>query len=344
MVGIEERQVDERLLVAAISRAAVALSQDGHAPVVSSLRKLDGGSSGITLVAELGGQLWNRTVVVKVAPPGLVPVRNRDVLRQAAVMVALADSRLPVPRVLFTSAGDDHVPPFYGTEFVEGDAYEPIFDGPGRCSDEDIRSRSLHAARLLGQLHRLDPVALAIDPGPVVTPAEEVDRWVRAFESVPKDLRFAGLTLGRALARRVPDPVEPVIVHGDFRLGNMIARHGEVKSILDWEIWSLSDPRIDLAWFVTQADAASHPLACWQPPGMPSQAELVSTYQTERGTEMGSLRWFSALVRFKVAATSALIVKHARAQPAPDPNRMKWAPGIEPLVLQGLQMLSEERV
>jgi aminoglycoside phosphotransferase (APT) family kinase protein len=233
------------------------------------------------------------------------------------------------------------VPPFYATEFIEGDAYEPIFDGPGRCSDQEIGSRALHATRLLAKLHEVDLHDFPVNPGPEVTPAAEVERWSRAFVSVPEDLRGDGPVLGQALAERPPDPVDPVLVHGDFRLGNMIAVRGEIRAVLDWEIWSHSDPRIDLAWFTFQANAGSHPLACWQPPGMPSEADLVALYERERGTTVGSLDWFSALVRFKVAATSALIVKHNRAQPIPDPSRSQWEPGIAPLVRQGLRILEE---
>lgn len=334
--------IDEERLSDAILQAVGLSLGDGAFATRLVLRRLHGGHSGITYLAEFGRSEEAMPAVVKVAPPGLEPVRNRDVLRQAAMIRALADTQIPVPRLLFTSAGNGYVPPFYGTEFVDGDAYEPIFDGPGPCSDDEIRSRALQASALLARIHQLKFDGLEVDPGPAVTPADEVERWQRAFASVPEDLQFGGRALGLALAAKSPDPVEPVLVHGDFRLGNMIAVGGDIKAVLDWEIWSRSDPRIDLAWLVTQADATSHPAARWQPPGMPSVSTLVTTYEEERGIHMGDLAWFSALVRFKVAATSALIVKHNRAQQHPDPTRSRWEPGIAPLVREGLRILEEE--
>jgi aminoglycoside phosphotransferase (APT) family kinase protein len=333
----EARELDEEKLLARVT----SLAAQHEAVTIVALRRLQGGASGITYVAEIEGGLRRQSVVVKVAPAGLAPVKNRDVLRQADVLRALSGSPVPVPKVLFTWAGDGEVPPFFVTEFVEGDVYEPIFDGPGRLSGKAIHARALHAARLLAQLHCLDPWNIGIHPGPEVTPAEEVQRWARAFESVPSDLRFEGPALGRALAAHPPYPVAPVLVHGDFRLGNMIARGDAVRAVLDWEIWALSDPRIDLAWFVTQADAGSHPLACWQPPSMPTPATLVEAYEEVRGVSIGPLGWFTALIRFKTAATSALIIKHARTEPTPDPIRTRWGPGIEPLTHEGLRILEE---
>jgi aminoglycoside phosphotransferase (APT) family kinase protein len=99
---------------------------------------------------------------------------------------------------------------------------------------------------------------------------------------------------------------------------------------------------MDVAWFITQADARSHPLACWQPPGMPTAETLVATYERELGEAVGPLGWFSALARFKVAATSALIVKHNRSTPTPDPGRSKWEPGIAPLLDDGWKILEED--
>ncbi len=71
-------------------------------------------------------------IVVKVSPPGLDPVRNRDMLRQARVHKALEGSPVPVPTVLATDAGDPpDVPPFFVMEFVPGECVELAFLAPG---------------------------------------------------------------------------------------------------------------------------------------------------------------------------------------------------------------------
>src|SRR5437879_6033660 len=88
---------------------------------VTDLRPLPGGRSSVTLAAEPGG---GERVVVKIAPEGLDPVGNRDVLRQAAVLQALEGvDGLAVPRVLVTDAT---APPLFVMTLVAGDSFEPV--------------------------------------------------------------------------------------------------------------------------------------------------------------------------------------------------------------------------
>ena len=93
---------------------------------VTNVAPLAGGASSLTFRGERDG----RTVVIKVAPPGVEPVAHRDVLRQARVMKALAGSRVPVPEVLWEDAGSPpDTPPLFVMTHVEGDCSEPLFDG-----------------------------------------------------------------------------------------------------------------------------------------------------------------------------------------------------------------------
>ena len=116
---------------------------------VRDLEQLHGGVSSLTYSAYLD----DRRVVIKVAPPGLPPVRNRDVLRQARVLRALADAPgVNVPEVLVEDAG---TPPFFIMSFVPGDSYEPkkdISDAPP--SPETVRARALACAEMLARLQR----------------------------------------------------------------------------------------------------------------------------------------------------------------------------------------------
>ena len=105
------------------------------APIgATDVQPLSGGASSLTYTAVLGGSAVlsgddRRRVVVKVAPAGLAPVRNRDVLRQARLLRALGPTAVPVPEVLWEDAGDPpEVPPLFVMSFVEGTSLEPLFD------------------------------------------------------------------------------------------------------------------------------------------------------------------------------------------------------------------------
>lgn len=281
------------------------------------MRPLTGGASSLTYVAELTGVPDTaRTLVLKVAPPGLEPVRNRDVLRQGRLMNSLhGRPGIVVPRVHFDDAGDPpDVPPFVAMGFVTGECTEPILDDardPSRF--EQIRARALDAAFVLAKIHQVDVAAAGLDHEPVVSLGDEIDRWTRAFTTVPNDLRSGFERSAAALHASMPAGLPPVVNHGDYRLGNTLCAGDRVTAVIDWEIWSIGDPRIDVSWLTYFTDEARHPAApSDQPSGMPTAAELLEAYTTAGGAALDDFVWFDALTRYKEAAATALLIKRGR--------------------------------
>jgi aminoglycoside phosphotransferase (APT) family kinase protein len=124
------------------------------------------------------------------------------------------------------------------------------------------------------------------------------------------------------LLSRLPRPVPPVIIHGDYRLGNALCQGRRVEAVIDWELWSIGDPRVDLAWFLLMADP-ERPQVRRIDPGMPAPAQLLATYQGAAAAEAVDMAWFAALVRFKQAAAAALITKNNRRLEHPDPEKAR---------------------
>src|SRR3546814_4761075 len=89
-----------------------------------------------------------------------------------------------------------------------------------------------------------------------------------------------------------------VIVHGDYRLGNVLCLEDRVTAIIDWEIWALGDPRTDVTWLTFFTDEAAHPAAEPGPPsGMPGKKDLIAAYRSEEHTsELQSLMRISYAV------------------------------------------------
>lgn len=317
----------------------------GEARLVD-VRPMSGGASSLTFLAEFAGTPAEEArVVVKVAPPGLEPVRNRDVLRQARLQWALQGrgGRRLAPRTIFEDLGaPPAVPPLMAMGLVPGECIEPVLMPPDRRPDADVvRGRYLDAAVLLADLHALRPDEIGLGDEPVVSLGEEIDRWTRAFGTVPDELRGDYLRADAALRATMPALMRPVVNHGDYRLGNTLCAGYRVEAIIDWEIWSVGDPRVDITWLTYFTDEADHPASepgC--PAGTPTVAEVVAAYEGAAGRALPDLDWFHALTRYKEAAATALLLKRAlKAGAKMGSHDERMLPALPRLVREAIDMV-----
>ena len=298
---------------------------------VADLRPLSGGASSLTYAGAVGG----RPVVVKVAPPGLPPNLNRDVLRQARMIRALGPTLVPVPEVLWEDAGEPpDVPPLFVMSSVEGTSVEPLFDLKVDAGLPVMAQRQRNAARTMAELHRVEIRSLMVGDVPVTGPEDEVDRWSRTLETVDTVLVVGWEQVSEALRASVPAPLPPAVVHGDFRLGNLLAVDTRITAVVDWEIWSIGDPRIDVGWFLLNGDPDTYRRQTPYARSMPARAELAAVYADLFGANLPNLQWFEALAAFKSVATWSLIVKHNRRRSSPDADIESLVPVLSRLLLR----------
>jgi len=313
-------QADETLLTQLRDRVGQTVTGWRPGAQVLGLSPLAGGMSSLTFLVELAGVAPGETpVVLKVAPPGLAPLRNRDVLRQARLQRAVQGAvhrvgRPLAPDVLFSDAGDPpEIPPFMAMNLVPGECVEPVLCDPAeRPAPAQVSARYLDAVRVLAQLHAIVPAEVGLAGEPAVGLADEVDRWTRAFATLPPEMAGDYERAAQALTATMPAPLPPVFNHGDFRLGNTLCAGDRVNAVIDWEIWSVGDPRVDLSWLTYFTDGAGHPaVAPGTVAGTPSGTEVVRAYEDAAGRPVPDLRWFDALTRYKEAATTGLLLKRA---------------------------------
>ena len=295
-----------------------ALERRLSATGVSGLRRLAGGASSLTFAATIDG----RPVVVKVAPPGLAPVLHRDVLRQARAIESLRASAVPVPEILWQDSGDPpDVPPLFVMTFLGGESVEPLFDADATVGDPAVMAGRLRdAARVMAQLHRVEPAALGLGSEPAIPLSDEVDRWCRLLTTVDPALVPGWREVAADLRSTLPPPWRNTLCHGDFRLGNLLATDKRITAVIDWEIWSIGDPRVDVGWFVINADPDTYRRDTAYTGLTPPPAELFDVYAATLGSAVPDMDWFYALAHFKSAATWSLIVKLNRRQPSPQPD------------------------
>jgi aminoglycoside phosphotransferase (APT) family kinase protein len=338
--------VSELELGELLDRACGVASRRWPGASVAELEPLPGGISSLTFAAWLAESSGRRRrVVIKLAPPGLPAVRNRDVLRQARAMAAVHGAAgVRVPEVLLCDDGD---PPLFVMRFIAGEAYEPRWDvSRVPPAPATVRARAAAAAAMLGHLHALSPAAVGLGGEPAVALGNELDRWARLFATAGDDLRGDEAALYRALSTTIPGAVGPRIVHGDYRLGNLLFEGDGPPAIIDWELWSLGDPRTDLAWLLhftdpvirrsADRDAANRQAA----EAMPDRRRLLAQYMAVTGTDPGELSWFDAYCQYKLASAMAVLAKRNRRLPEPDPGLELAAATLAPAIERGLEIIS----
>ncbi|BBJ39253.1 aminoglycoside phosphotransferase [Streptomyces antimycoticus] len=290
---------------------------------VGELTVLPGGHSGLTYEVAAGDARY----VVKAVPPGQRPVGRNDVLRQARVLGALAGSTVPVPGVV---AVDETQPAWFAMDFAAGEAVEPVLDDhevdPGTS-----RARMLEIASVLRRLHGTDVDTPGLDAPAPLDAAGELARWSRTLRAVPTELRPGGEELLARLADDVPRGLPPVLLHGDFRLGNVLCVGERAVAVVDWEIWSVGDPRIDLGWFLLFADHRNFPQLGHAVSGLPGEAELLDTYLDGRPA-LPAMDWFRALGRMKMAAIMGHNLRRHREGKHHDPDQERLPPTIAAMI------------
>ncbi|QFU91087.1 phosphotransferase family protein [Amycolatopsis sp. YIM 10] len=333
-------ETDADPVLGARVRDALGLADAGPLTV------LEGGRSGLTYVIRDAAACY----VVKAVPPGRKALGRNDVLHQATILTALAGTGVPVPAV---RAREDEEPAWFAMDFAGGEAVEPVLEVDAEIEPALARARMLDAARVLGALHAvpLDELGRSVTasgrtPPEATVPGEEVGRWARTMRAVPDELRPGGEELVGELLAHVPEPVPPVVLHGDFRLGNLLF-DGEVRqALIDWEIWSVGDPRVDLGWFGVFTDGRLFPGSGRVVEGLPSERELGEAYREARGDDGGTAEatvWFSALGRMKMAAIMGHNLVRHRTGAHHDPVQEQLPPAIAAMIADARRLLAEER-
>jgi aminoglycoside phosphotransferase (APT) family kinase protein len=295
---------------------------------VGDLQVLPGGHSGLTYRIDVG----DTAAVIKAVPPGRPAVGRHDMLRQAQILGALTDTDVPVPALITV---DDQQPAWFAMSWAEGEAVEPVLDGK-RLPAGQAHARALRSADVLAALHRVDPARLADGAPQAASLPDELDKWTAVLHAGPAEFITKGAALSDALRASIPEPIRPTIVHGDYRLGNILFAGDMPQAVVDWEIWGLGDPRGDLGYFAVFVDHRNFPELGCHVAELPSEAELAEAYYEAGGQSIDDIGWFQAFGRFKMAAIMSHNLRRHREGRHHDPAQETLPPTIRALTETGL--------
>ncbi|MEV5379501.1 phosphotransferase family protein [Streptomyces nondiastaticus] len=267
-------------------------------------RLIEGGRSNLTYAVSDGTGRW----VVRRPPLGHVLATAHDMRREHRVISALHGTAVPVPGALLLCEDDSVLgAPFYVMEFVDGTPYRTAGQlaaiGPDRT-----RRVVLGLADTLVQLHAVDPEAAGLaDFGrPEGFLERQLRRWGKQLEA-SRNRELPGIdALRSALAAALPASPAAAVVHGDYRLDNvLIGADDTVAAVLDWEMSTLGDPLTDLGLLVMyseQEPVPGSPISTTRDaPGHPEPAEIVERYAAASGRDVSALPWYTAFAYFKLA-------------------------------------------
>lgn len=260
-----------------------------------------------------------RDIVLRRPPLGHVLPTAHDMAREFRVIAALHPTGFPVPEPLHlcqdaTVIGE----PFYLMSFVDGRVLRGAAEFAG-LSPGQARHLGEVLVDTLARLHAEDPEAIGLaDFGrPEGYLERQVRRWYQQWQRSQTRELPALDELAERLGRTVPEPGAPAIVHGDFRLDNvMLDRTAQrILAVLDWEMATLGAPLADLGLLLVYTELAAAGLAPTQPrygpaEGFLSATEIVQRYAASSGSDVAGISWYVALGYYKLAIISEGI--HAR--------------------------------
>jgi aminoglycoside phosphotransferase (APT) family kinase protein len=290
---------------------------EGFGGPLTSAERFAGGQSNPTykLTATSGQYVLRRK------PPGPLLPSAHAVDREFRVMRALADTPVPVPRV-FALCDDDAVigSAFYVMEHLDGrifwDQRLPEVASP---AERAAMFQSMNA--VIADLHRVDYSSVGLEefgrPGNYM--ARQIARWSRQYRASETETIMAMDRLIEWLPEHLPPEGAPAIVHGDYRMDNLIFHPSEprVIGVLDWELSTIGDPLADFAyhvltWRVTPELFRGLAGVDFAALGIPDEAAYVAAYCRRTGrAAIPGWEFYLVYSLFRIAAILQGIAKRA---------------------------------
>jgi aminoglycoside phosphotransferase (APT) family kinase protein len=280
----------------------------GTGPVVAT-RIGDGGGSNFTFLIERDGERF----VLRRPPRPPLPPSAHDMVREAGLQNAIRAAGFGRLAEIVAVCDDESVlgVPFYVMRYLAGQVITDTLP-PGLETEQARHLLGTDLVDTLVEIHAADVSTSAL--AAFARSGSYLERQVRRFTQLWEINKTRELPqaedVGRWLSANVPEPLPSTVVHGDYRLGNMMVGRDEptrIIAVLDWEMGAIGDPRADVGYLLAMytepngrvSALGSSPVT--GEPGFPSRAQLVERYVEQSGRDVEPLAWFEALALWKAA-------------------------------------------
>jgi aminoglycoside phosphotransferase (APT) family kinase protein len=252
--------------------------------------------------------------VLRMPPPDAPPDRDKGILREWRIIEALDGTDVPHTAAIGVCPDASVLGrPFYLMGFVDGWSPMDLTDRKWPDPfDSDLDARAGLAYQLaegIALLSKVDWKAKGLtDLGrPEGFHERQVDRWTGFFERI-KGREIDGLDVATAWLR-THRPLDFIagLMHGDYQFANVMYRHGapaQLAAIVDWEMGTVGDPKLDLGWMVQSWPEDTHApsaMSYVDMHGMPSRTDIVEHYAEVSGRQVDDLDYYLVLAKWKLA-------------------------------------------
>ena len=268
-----------------------------------------GGRSNLTFrVEDAAGHAW----ALRRPPLHHVLPTAHDMSREYRLMHSLGPAGIPVP-VTVGLCTDESVNerPFYVMEFVEGHILRSAPEAEAAFDEATRRGIGDHMADTLAALHDVEPGAVGL--GDLGRHEGYIERQLKRWRGQYDQMQVEGVDhdglvdrVSDDLARRIPKQQRTSVVHGDYRMDNVVlAGDGSVRAILDWEICTLGDPLADLGllmvyWADPTDQMAVLGLSPTTAKGFSTRAEVLERYGSASDLDISSIGYYIAFGYWKL--------------------------------------------
>lgn len=290
----------------------------------------------------------NRELVLRRPPVGTKAVSAHDMKREFLIQSRLKPVYDLVPRVI--ALGEDHSilgSDFYVMERINGEIFRR--DVPETLTKEDISIMATSLVAGLAQLHSVDSSVLAELNKGLGYVTRQVEGWSKRYRNALTDDVPNGEGVMRWLSENKPDDVGSCIIHGDWRIDNLVFDLGQKKLVgaLDWELATVGDPLMDLgsalAYWVDRDDDVEFASLRRQPShleGMPTRREFIDKYLELSGRTCDDFTFYEVFGLFRLTVIIQQIWARYRAGQTTNPAFKGFGVGVNILVNRAERLIA----
>jgi aminoglycoside phosphotransferase (APT) family kinase protein len=272
-----------------------------------AFERISGGRSNLTYaVSDRGGRRGG----LGRAPLGTRLASAHDVAREHRIISALEATPVPVPPAVGLCEDDSvNGAPFYVMDFVEGPILRSRGEAEAEFDEAERRAIGERVVDTLVAIHSVDPDAAGLGTLGKKQDyvARQLHRWHGQWEKSKTDDLPLVDDVHRRLSKRIPEQGPATIVHGDYRLDNMIlSASGEVAAVVDWELCTLGDPLADVGMLIVYwSEPGDELMPLFEAPtiaaGFPGRDEVRKRYERASGRDLSGIDFYVALAWWKLA-------------------------------------------